>query len=286
MTSLEHERRALGAHADAYLSALLARDPRRLALHEQVRFTENGQQLALGRALWRTITGVTDYRIDVADPTLGQICVLTMVLENDMPAFLSLRLRLKDDKIGEIETLVGRTGHGGPERPRRLDQADASMSAPLAPPSRSSRVEMVAIADAYFEGLVNPSVRPSFDIACNRFENGVQTTNLADPAAAWASWNCEQQYHAGFSKMVEANRDRRYAAINEERGLVYAMIVMEFAGDVRSLPIADGSTFTPPDRYLQPRTLLAHEVIKIADGKLQRLESIYTLVPYGAGAGW
>jgi hypothetical protein len=273
--------------ANAYLDALIHHDPTSLPLSDDVRFTENGQRLELGQALWKTVSGATGYRIHVADPAHGQVCMLSMVLENDMPAFLSIRLKIGSSaKICEIETLVGRTGHGVVDRPQRLSQADPIFSTPLKPSERLAREDMVAIADSYFEGLVNPGTHPPFDPACNRFENGIQTTNREEAGATWASWNCEQQYHAGFSKMVEANKDRRCAAVDEELGLVYALIIMQITGEVRSITISDGSIFVPPDRYLQPRSLLAHELFKIVDGRIRRLESIYVVVPYGSNSGW
>lgn len=281
------DRASLSGLPEIYINALAARDYSRLPLAADVKFTENGQTLKLGQALWATATGATDYRLCVADPMTGQVCFLGMVLENDMPTLLGVRLGTNDGgQISEIETLVGRRGHGSPERPHLLAPADAIFSQALAVGERSSRETMIEIADAYFEGLVNPAVSPPFDQRCDRIENGVQTTNRPDAAAVWASWSCERQYHAGFSQMVEANDDRRYLTVDEDKGLVYAMIIMRFTGSVRSVKISDGSTFVVPARYLEPRSLLAHEVLKISNGKIRKLESMYVILPYGSRSGW
>lgn len=280
-------RQSLVDLANRYVEALLAHEPARLPLAADVRFTENGQALQPGDALWKTVTGATDYRIHVADPDTGEVCFLALVLENDMPALLGVRLKTNQDRqIVEIETLAGRRGHGTTERPRRLVMADPLFSVPLAPEERLPRERMIAIADSYFEGLVDAAIHPPFDAQCDRVENAVQTTNRPDAAAVWAAWSCEQQYHAGFSKIVEATDDRRYPAVDAEKGLVYAMIIMRFTGSIRSVKLSDGSTFVVPAPYLEPRSLLAHEVFKICSGRIRRLESMYVTVPYGSRSGW
>jgi hypothetical protein len=47
---------------DRYVDASVARDHERLPLAHTVKFTENGQRLALGDGLWNTATGKGDYR--------------------------------------------------------------------------------------------------------------------------------------------------------------------------------------------------------------------------------
>jgi hypothetical protein len=66
------ERACLEGHVNAYLAALSARDPKRLPLADDVRFTENGAVLELGEGMWKTAEAVTDYRIYVADVPGGQ----------------------------------------------------------------------------------------------------------------------------------------------------------------------------------------------------------------------
>ena len=46
---------------------MLAHDPARLTMEREVRFTENGQRLALGEGLWHTATGRGGYALKLAD---------------------------------------------------------------------------------------------------------------------------------------------------------------------------------------------------------------------------
>ena len=62
-------RERLPGYMDRYLEALGANDLSRLPVSDDVRFTENGQELALGKGLWATATSVPDYDyLYVEDP--------------------------------------------------------------------------------------------------------------------------------------------------------------------------------------------------------------------------
>lgn len=52
------DRPCLQAVADSYLKAVVAHDPKLLALDDHVRFTENGQELLPGDGFWNTASGV------------------------------------------------------------------------------------------------------------------------------------------------------------------------------------------------------------------------------------
>src|SRR5690554_2418348 len=66
---------------DQYMDALLAQEPSSLSLSNNVRFTENGQKLNLGEALWGSISGLRDYRVYMSDPQAGQAALFTVVEE-------------------------------------------------------------------------------------------------------------------------------------------------------------------------------------------------------------
>ena len=51
------DRTCLTGLLDRYVDALVAREPSRLPLAATVKFTENGQRLALGDGFWHTVTG-------------------------------------------------------------------------------------------------------------------------------------------------------------------------------------------------------------------------------------
>ena len=79
--------------------ALAARDPAKLPLTKDARFTENGQTLKLGDGLWRTIGGLGSLRLDFADIPDGQAGAIVTVQENGQLALMALRLKVQGGKL-------------------------------------------------------------------------------------------------------------------------------------------------------------------------------------------
>ena len=71
------DRACLNRVADAYVAALLARDPAKAPLAANVKFTEQAQVRAVGEGLWKTaVAGPIAFKIPVADPVTGQIGII------------------------------------------------------------------------------------------------------------------------------------------------------------------------------------------------------------------
>ena len=173
------DRACLVEHMNDYLAALVRHTPDVLPLAPNARFLENGQELPLTKALWATATGVRDYRIDVVDPEAGEVAMLGVLEENDVPVIAVVRLRIATGQIAEIEHIVARV------QGRTFGNIDAMVSPraafneSLPPAERRSRAELIASADSYFSGLdeENSAEHVAFDDACHRIENGVETAN-------------------------------------------------------------------------------------------------------------
>src|ERR1700733_8164412 len=52
---------------DRYLAAVVAHDPKRLPLSEDVKYTENDQAMDIGDGFWKTAEGVGNYKHYFAD---------------------------------------------------------------------------------------------------------------------------------------------------------------------------------------------------------------------------
>src|SRR5512134_358661 len=61
----------LKGFVDGYFDALAARDPSKLPLAEEVKFTENGRVLDLGEGFWKTAGAPVRYRDYLLDPESG-----------------------------------------------------------------------------------------------------------------------------------------------------------------------------------------------------------------------
>lgn len=283
------DRDCLRAHVDRYLEALVAHEPERLPLADDVKFTENGQALAVGQALWATASKNSDYRLYIADPLAGQVAFLGLLEENDEPVVLGLRLRLRGPEISEIEHIVARLTAGGMGNASGMVTPPAALLEPLPPGERSSRRQMIAIADSYFTGLdeLNSGRFVPFDDACQRRENGVTTANDPDPAATgMRAMGCAEQFNTGFSTFITDIRERRFPVVDEDNGLIFTVIFFDHAGNVATVQLTDGSTMTVSADYRRPRTWMIGEIFKIRQGRIRQIEAVLVDVPYRMPSGW
>ena len=160
----------------------------------KVKFSENDQPLPLGDGLWNTVTGPGSYKLYVADPTRGQAGFLGTLRENGNPIAFSLRLKVEDRRISEIETTVVREP-GGPAN------GDLSVAA---------RLEQIGTPDAMFVEAVPPGRRQSRDAllaGANAYLDGIE----------------HQQERTVYP--------RRFTVIDEERQLVFGSFMHQEAGD-------------------------------------------------------
>jgi hypothetical protein len=285
-------RACLEAFANQYLDALVAHDPSRIPLAKNVKFTENGQELAVGDALWATASDPpAAYRIYFTDPQTGQVGFNGLMKENGKLALISFRLKLsKDKKVAAIEQIVARDDgqfFGG----KSLTAPDPIYAEILDPADRSPRADMITIADSYFKALERMDGTRSVPFAdtCNRFENGIQTTN--NPKLFGASnggfnisaMSCTEQFKTGYLRFVTQIR-RRHLVVDEERGIVSSTAILDHAGNIKSVTLTDGRTV--PISLSSPTSLMGGGFFKIKGGKIHRIHTILTSVPYGMKPGW
>ena len=275
------EREALIDLVDRYLDALVAHDPRRLAVTQAVRFTENGQHLELGRGLWRTVRGLKPGGHTFADPTARQVEHWGVISEMGRPAILSLRLGVTNDgQIDEIETLVVREGC------RIFGPANVVTSRPydetLDDSTLLPRQELVRIAGLYLDGIERGDGDMIPVLAgCARIENGVQTTRLANADQAEAPWRAmgvAEQIDTGMTRHIEAARDRRFPVVDEERGLVICHFLFDHPGSIETV---NGRV---PFGY--PNSMMLSELFRIRAGRIHDIEAILDVFPYGMRSGW
>jgi hypothetical protein len=270
---------------DQYLDALRAKDPSRLSVTDHVRFTENTQPLKLGEGLWKTASDIK-YRHSVADPSQGQIGVFCTVDEGEEHlALLALRLKVEDNKIAEIETIVSRyAGRAIAFNPKALIAPNPILTEAVPVSERVSRERMVTIAYLYLEGLEkNRADVIPFHEKCNRVENGLQTTNNPDLGFI-TSLSCSEQIPI-FTYMTKI-RDRRYPVVDEELGLVWCLVMFDVPGTVKTAELPGYGIIELPARTQKPRSALVAELFKIRNGQICYIEAILTGVPLGTECGW
>jgi hypothetical protein len=286
------DRACLTGLLDRYLDALVAQDPSRLPLARTVKFTENGQRLDLGDGLWNTSTGKGSYRLDMADVDAGQAVLMGTIREADAPTILVLRLGVVEQRIAEIETLVIRNKDAAENldkiaTPRRMWYTAIPES------ERHSRADLVRIANLYFSGIELNDGKGVYPLqeSCARLENGSVTAGDpalvpgAPPPPNRVRTSCLQQFQSGVFFYVTRIRDRRFVAIDRERGIAFAFAFFDNAsGDARNGTLRDGRKVSSGPSI--PWTWQIAEFFKIEKGLIGPVESVLHQVPYGMDSGW
>lgn len=283
------DRACLTGFMDQYFAALAAHNASRLPLASDVKYTEDGQTLALTDGLWGSVAGSPSYRFDIADPVSRQIATMAIVKEGTNANFLSVRLMVENHKITEIENLVVRS-IGGPAFARVPLTKPNPIFLETEPPSqRLSRDKLEAIANSYFTGIDSETTAHDipFDPDCQRMENGSWTANSPDPkAGAMQKLGCKAQFDTGFQTIVTNVRARRYPVIDTEHGLVYALAFFDHNGAPKMMGNEEGKQVPVTGPFSQPVTFMLAEAFKIKDGRIRQIEAILTSVPYGMKSGW
>jgi hypothetical protein len=294
------DRACLEGVMNQFLAAVVAHDPRRLPLSEDVMYTENDQAMKVGDGFWKTAEGVGNYKHYFADPEFGQVAFMGTMKEAGTPLLFSLRLRIELGRITEIESVYFRPGGGGPNNIAGMDaggKVDDMWFKSIPPGQRASRPQMIATADAYFSGLqkndgkgVNGSPTYPFTNDCHRVENGSPTTNVPRPpneapgTINLFAMDCLSQFQRGLYFVVQAIHHRRYPLVDGERGVVWSHAVFD-QGTVNEGVLSTGEKYSYRG-FNRPGSILVTEAFLIESGKIRRVEMIGPAATYHMNSAW
>lgn len=271
--SNDPERNYLIRMINLYLDSMIKNDFHALQVSPNIKFTENGKELALGQGVWNTISSI-NYRQYFVDPLEGQVAVFCVIDEGEVPATLMIRLKIIDHLISEVETILTHYGEASVFYPKGLKIPKPILDELLEKSERSSRNEMISIANRYFDGIEqNDGTNVPFHPECNRFENGFQTTN--NPRTEFTKYDCYNQM-SKFTYITKV-RDRRFLIIDEERGLVWGIFLLDCPGNVGSESLG---------ALKNPRTVFVAECFKIISGQIRQIEVLMVNTPFGSKSGW
>lgn len=307
------DRACLNGFVDQYLDAVVAHDPSRLAITKLVKFTEDGQQLQLGDGFWRTASGKGTYKFYIDDPDAGEVGFVGTMREVGQPVILALRLKIENQKISEIETILGRgqLAQTGAKNLEKMGSPRPAFSEDI-PAAERVRLDLIKTANKYFSAMQQDDGKGDYSFFaddCNRLENGMQTTNnmtpmpglsssgaprpapsrTYDPAARQtmysAGWSCKDQFRSGLLHFVTWIHDRRYPVVDREHGVVLALGFFDHsAGDTRTFQTPTGETVTAGPTT--PFTWELAEIFKVRAGQLHEIEAVLNQGIYGMCSGW
>ncbi len=242
---------------DKYFTSIKAHDLSGLPLASDVKFTENGVELAVGTGFWKTAGKVLLRRdlIDTLKCGTHTVAVIEEKIDPETvgeamgmgipgtkpkplpekgtprPILFGVRLKVENQKISEIETIIARENEFAFNADGLLATKDQDWESILPREQRSSRLAMIAAADDYFDMFaMEPNVRSPFADVCDRWENGTQTT-LGGIFTLPGEDGKKTEMHAHDCTpkgLVISNHGKRRFLVDVEAGVVVAFV--HFAG--------------------------------------------------------
>jgi len=291
------DRSCLENYIDRYMDAMLENDPSLELFSRDCKFTENGVRLPLGNeGLWFGMSGKGSYKFYIPDVETQQVAFIGTAREGAANkqgetaiVAVAVRLKILNGLITEAEQLVirpasdtmGMTGQlSTGARVEKMGEPHEIYRQAIPPAERASREELVKTANYYFSGLQRNDHGKGyypFTDDCHRIENGMPSTNVPVPegqerpdpktATVYSShWGCKEQFEAGAMGFITRVRDRRFVAVDRERGIVFA--------------------FGFFDHDALNWTWQLAELFKIEKGNIRRIEAVFHRCPYGMNSGW
>ena len=272
---------------DHYLVALKAHDPAKAPFAPNARTSENNVMLAPGDGMWATITRLGSYDFRFADPKTGGVGFYGVVDESGTSSPFALRLKVRAGRITEAETVVARPQDAGVPFVNGKEDPIPELGEVLPATQRTPRSKMIELADGYFSTLQrnDGTLHTVFADDCDRREDGFQTTNNPNQTiTAYMAKGCAAQFKLGIYRYDDRLRARRYMLVDEEKGLVMAAGFIDHSRRLGEYRLTDGTPNTPV--YRRPHSFCLLETFKIRGGKIERVEAVFTSVPYRMPSPW
>jgi len=224
------------------------------------------------------------YRLVFTDPKTATAVFYGVVTNNyDLPAgaapsnrpppegagnlwfYYVLRIKVANKKITELEQLDLEPKSGfGAENMRNLHQADRIWDTVIPESERSSREELFAAADAYWDAVSKriDTKQVPWGPSCQRLESGTVTSD--SPRFPWSCGNGMKQPSVYW--IVE---NRRYYIADVERGVVLGFAV-----------------FMTPKEYPKNSFGLAIEFFKMKNGLIEAIDAFSRTAQHEQHSGW
>ncbi|KAI1384778.1 uncharacterized protein F4822DRAFT_433318 [Hypoxylon trugodes] len=268
------------------LMAIRVHDHTRIPLAKGIKYSENGQFLALGDGLWETLEAISwtdSYGAILADEVSGTAGYWGISREHTISGQLSLRVKVADGQITEIEANVVRAefvdSRGGTEtlmRPPLPVEWEGNSTGDLDVTFQEWVGEAEILPDlvnAYFDGLERHSSEGvSFAEGCTRRDNFVQGNSTCA-----AQLKGEGEYPNGLPNSTTTVRERRILVADTKRAVVLAIALIDEPANGPG-PLSETSCI--PGTYMVP------QLLKINNGSISRIESAIKWLPFGYTTVW
>jgi hypothetical protein len=171
-------RDAMKSALEAYYAAMAAHDPTKAPLASNVKITENGTTQMVGDGLWKT-AGMVKFKRTAYDTESCNSATESVLPEMTTDRIFGVRLKLVDQKITEIETIIVRSGDYILNNPSGLAGSSKDDWETLLPADmQSTRDKLQSLMDNYLTKF--PSGACNFASDCVRLEDGGSVGTCVD----------------------------------------------------------------------------------------------------------
>jgi hypothetical protein len=177
-------RAVLQTAVDSYLAAQRSGNSSRMLLSSEVKCIENMTAIKKEEGLWNTPLPVAFHR-SFLDVESCRTFTEVIVTEGAHPYVFGTRLRVKDGKITEIDSLVTDENDWAFNADNYLKYSTAEDWRVLNKNERVGRQALIDAGNAYFDHFSDRTVQIPFGTPCARLEGGMYTTrDFDDPNAS------------------------------------------------------------------------------------------------------
>jgi hypothetical protein len=188
-------RDALKSAIDAYYAAMAAHDPTKAPLASSVKLTENGKMMNVGDGLWKT-AGMVKFKRSALDTTICESATESVLPEMSTDRIFGVRLKLVNQQITEIETIVVRSGDYILNNPPGLVMSQSDDWETVLPADQQpTRDSLQKFMDDYLTKF--PAGACNFASDCMRLEDGGSVGKCEDGAIV----TCNPNATAGAAGM-------------------------------------------------------------------------------------
>lgn len=266
------DKACLESMADQYRAAYRAHDPSMIPVANDVMFVENNIEMPFPEGTWDTVTEELGPALTLSDPFTGNVTIFTAIMQNDVPTFLAIRLKIGDRKIREIEHILAteRTLSGPPTPMGDVTEYvhDPVINETIPPEDRLSRKELVRKADGYYKTLA-------------RNDGEIRGTCFHDNATRRENGLLFQKIREGFEsgRYYFNNRVRRtHFMVDEARGVVVSRGFIDHKGVLDEYTLTNGEEVRSPFR--EPHSWAFIEMFKVRDGCIDAVVAQFFGAPY------
>jgi len=271
-------RQCLQEFADAYRTAYLAHDAGQVVIDDNVRFSENFVEMDFPDGTWHTVSEELGPPLTLLDEVTGQIGIYTVIMQNDIPGFLAIRLRVEGMEITEIEHVIStRRNLSSPPTPIGNHEGyshDPVITAGVPVEDRASRERLIQHGRGYFSTLErnNGEIRGTcFTADAIRRENGMLFEDI------------EGGFRSG--RYFFNNEVRNWPVlVDEEKGMAMFRGFIDHKGVLDEYMLTDGT----PARsiFREPQTWGFLESFAIRDDCIASVVADFVQSPYKMSSPW